>query len=93
MQNDTTRPVPERLRNAPTRLMKDLGYGRGYRYAHDEPDAYAAGQNYFPDDMKKPEFYRPTEQGLEARIREHLGRLRQLDADALKKKKGPATGL
>ena len=87
VQNDTTRPVPERLRNAPTRLMKDLGYGRGYRYAHDEPDAYAAGENYFPDDMKHPEFYRPTEQGLEARIREHLGRLRQLDAEAKRKKK------
>jgi putative ATPase len=86
VQNDTTRPVPERLRNAPTRLMKDLGYGRGYRYAHDEPDAYAAGENYFPDDMKSPEFYRPTEQGLEARIREHLGRLRKLDAEARKKK-------
>ncbi len=87
VQNDTTRPVPERLRNAPTRLMKDLGYGRGYRYAHDEPDAYAAGENYFPDDMKQPEFYRPTEQGLEARIREHLGRLRKLDAEARSKKK------
>ncbi len=86
VRNDTTRPVPERLRNAPTRLMKELGYGRDYRYAHDEPDAYAAGENYFPDDMKKPEFYRPTGQGLEARIREHLGRLRQLDEEARRKK-------
>ena len=86
VRNDTTRPVPERLRNAPTRLMKDLGYGRDYRYAHDEPDAYAAGENYFPDDMKKPEFYRPTERGLEARIREHLDRLRQMDTQAGKKK-------
>jgi putative ATPase len=87
VRNDTTRPVPERLRNAPTRLMKELGYGRDYRYAHDEPDAYAAGENYFPDDMKKPGFYRPTERGLEGRIREHLERLRQLDAEARKKEK------
>jgi putative ATPase len=86
VRNDATRPVPERLRNAPTRLMKDLGYGRDYRYAHDEPDAYAAGENYFPDDMQKPEFYVPTTQGLEARVREHLDRLRQLDKDAKRKK-------
>ena len=87
VRNDTTRPVPERLRNAPTRLMKDLGYGRDYRYAHDEPDAYAAGENYFPEGMKKPEFYRPTERGLEAKIREHLERLRQLDSEARSRKK------
>jgi len=87
VRNDSTRPVPQHLRNAPTRLMKDLGYGRDYRYAHDEPDAYAAGENYFPEGMKKPEFYRPTGQGLEARIREHLERLRKLDADAKRKKK------
>ena len=87
VSNDTTRPVPERLRNAPTRLMKDLGHGRDYRYAHDEPDAYAAGENYFPDGLQKPEFYRPTERGLEARIREHLVRLRELDAEWKKKKR------
>ncbi len=86
VRNDTTRPVPQHLRNAPTRLMKDLGYGRDYRYAHDEPDAYAAGENYFPEGMKKPEFYKPTGQGLEARIREHLERLRQLDAEAKRRK-------
>jgi putative ATPase len=86
VSNDVTRPVPEHLRNAPTRLMKDLGYGRNYRYAHDEPDAYAAGENYFPEGMKQPEFYRPTDQGLEARIREHLERLGQLDAEAKRKK-------
>ena len=86
VRNDTTRPVPERLRNAPTRLMKDLGYGRDYRYAHDEPEAYAAGENYFPDEMRNPGFYRPTGQGLEARIREHLERLRQLDEEARRKK-------
>ena len=87
VRNDSTRPVPQHLRYAPTPLMKDLGYGRDYRYAHDEPDAYAAGENYFPEGMKKPEFYRPTGQGLEARIREHLERLRKLDADAKRKKK------
>ena len=92
VRNDTTRPVPERLRNAPTRLMKDLGYGRDYRYAHDEPDAYAAGENYFPDGMQNPAFYRPTGRGLEARIREHLERLRQLDSEARSKNKSPVTG-
>jgi putative ATPase len=86
VRNDTTRPVPAHLRNAPTRLMKELGYGREYRYAHDEPDAYAAGENYFPEGMEQPAFYRPTTQGLEARIREHLERLRQLDAAARKKR-------
>jgi putative ATPase len=86
VRNDTTRPVPAHLRNAPTRLMKELGYGREYRYAHDEPDAYAAGENYFPEGMDQPAFYRPTTQGLEARIREHLERLRQLDAAARKKR-------
>ena len=87
VRNDASRPVPEHLRNAPTRLMKDLGYGRDYRYAHDEPEAYAAGESYFPEGMKRPEFYRPTERGLEARIREHLARLRQLDAQSGRKKR------
>ena len=86
VQSDATRPVPQHLRNAPTRLMKELGHGRDYRYAHDEPDAYAAGENYFPEGMKNPEFYRPTDRGLEAKIREHLERLRQLDAEGMKKK-------
>ena len=69
-------PVPERLRNAPTRLMRELGHGEGYRYAHDEPDAYAAGERYFPDDMPVRRYYQPPERGLEARIRERLERLR-----------------
>jgi putative ATPase len=86
VRNDATRPVPTHLRNAPTRLMKELGHGRDYRYAHDEPDAYAAGENYFPEGMKKPEFYRPTERGLEAKIREHLERLRERDVAAKRKK-------
>ncbi len=74
---DGSRPVPLRLRNAPTRLMKDLGYGKGYRYAHDEADAYAAGERYLPDDMPEQRFYHPTERGLEQRIRERLEALRQ----------------
>jgi putative ATPase len=87
VRNDASRPVPEHLRNAPTRLMKELGYGRDYRYAHDEQDAYAAGENYFPEGMKQPEFYRPTERGMEARIREHLEQLRKLDAESKRKKR------
>jgi putative ATPase len=86
VQDDPTRPVPAHLRNAPTRLMKELGHGRDYRYVHDEPDAYAAGENYFPEGMEKPALYRPTERGLEAKIREHLERLRQLDAGKGRKK-------
>jgi len=82
VRNDASRPVPEHLRNAPTRLMKELGHGRDYRYAHDEQDGYAAGENYFPEGMKQPAFYRPTARGLEARIREHLEQLRQLDRKA-----------
>ena len=76
VSKDTTRPVPMHLRNAPTRLMRDLGYGKGYRYAHDEEDAYAAGQTYLPDGMTPVEWYRPTERGLEARIQEKLKQLR-----------------
>jgi len=76
VSRDATRAVPMHLRNAPTRLMKDLGYGKGYRYAHDEEDAYAAGENYLPEGMQPVEWYRPTERGLEAKIREKLQQLR-----------------
>jgi putative ATPase len=76
VSQDQTRPVPMHLRNAPTRLMKDLGYGKGYRYAHDEEDAYAAGENYLPEGMQPVQWYRPTERGLEAKIRERLEYLR-----------------
>ena len=76
---DGTRPVPLRLRNAPTRLMKKLGYGTDYRYAHDEPEAYAAGESYLPDGMGDTRWYHPTDRGLEERIRERLERLRSLD--------------
>ncbi|HRE18467.1 MAG TPA: recombination factor protein RarA, partial [Rhodocyclaceae bacterium] len=62
---DASRPVPEHLRNAPTRLMKDLGYGKEYRYAHDEAEGYAAGENYFPEGMPAVSWYEPTERGLE----------------------------
>ena len=79
VRNDPSRPVPEHLRNAPTKLMKDLGYGREYRYAHDEPEAYAVGENYLPDGMKPPRLYEPTDRGLEAKIAEKLARLRELD--------------
>ena len=75
LREDGSRPVPMRLRNAPTRLMKDLGYGKGYRYAHDEPDAYAAGEHYLPDDMPEVRFYEPTERGFEQRIGERLAHL------------------
>jgi len=79
---DGSRPVPLRLRNAPTGLMKKLGYGKGYRYAHDEAAAYAAGERYLPDDMPDTTFYEPTERGLEAKIRERLDDLRTRDAAA-----------
>jgi len=74
--------VPLHLRNAPTRLMKNLDYGKQYRYAHDEPDAYAAGVNYFPDAMPPRQYYRPVNRGLEQSISEKLERLRRLDKEA-----------
>jgi putative ATPase len=79
---DGTRPVPLHIRNAPTRLMKNLGYGKDYRYAHDEEGAYAAGESYLPEGMPATDWYRPTERGLEAKIRERLAELRRLDAAA-----------
>jgi putative ATPase len=82
VSRDGTRPVPLHIRNAPTRLMKDLGYGKDYRYAHDEAQAYAAGENYFPDGMPAVEWYKPTGRGVEARIRERMDELRRLDAQA-----------
>jgi putative ATPase len=83
VKEDGTRPVPLHLRNAPTKLMKGLGYGHAYRYAHDEPEAYAAGQTYFPDDLAKPpRFYTPTPRGLEGKIGERMTYLRELDARA-----------
>ena len=85
---DGSRPVPLHIRNAPTRLMKDLGYGKGYRYAHDEDDAYAAGERYLPEGMPEVSFYTPTERGLEAKIAERLAALRESDAKARKDDEG-----
>lgn len=86
--NDRSREVPIHLRNAPTRLMKSLGHGREYRYAHDEPHAYAAGESYLPEGMREPGWYQPTPRGLEAKIAEKLAFLRRLDREA----RGPGQG-
>ncbi|MDO5623509.1 MAG: replication-associated recombination protein A [Pseudomonadota bacterium] len=79
---DSTRPVPLHLRNAPTQLMKQLDYGKGYRYAHDEQDAFAAGERYLPDGMAEPHFYQPAPRGLEIKIGEKLAELRRRNAEA-----------
>jgi len=79
-------PVPLHLRNAPTKLMKQLGHGRAYRYAHDEPHGYAAAEQYFPDGVKAT-FYRPTDRGLEAKIQQKLAFLRELDAQERARKR------
>ena len=81
---DGTRPVPLRLRNAPTSLMKTLDYGKGYRYAHDEEGGFAAGERYWPDGMEAPQFYRPVDRGLEIRIGEKLAELKRLNEAAKK---------
>ena len=79
--NDQSKPVPNHLRNAPTKLMKELGHGKEYRYAHDEPHAYAAGESYLPEGMAAPHWYEPVERGLESQIKEKMAFLRQLDAE------------
>ena len=84
VKQDGTRAVPLRLRNAPTSLMKELDYGKGYRYAHDEQGGFAAGERYWPDDMAAPRFYEPVDRGLEIRIGEKLAELRRLN-DAAEK--------
>ncbi len=84
VRDDSSREVPLHLRNAPTSLMKAQGYGKAYRYAHDEPNAYAAGETYLPDGMTPPNWYQPTPYGLEAKIADKLARLRQLDAQSRK---------
>jgi len=76
-RNSASMDVPEHLRNAPTQFMKELGYGKDYRYAHDEEGAFAAGETYFPDAMGEREYYRPVDRGLEARIKEKLDHLRE----------------
>ncbi|QWD50075.1 replication-associated recombination protein A [Polynucleobacter paneuropaeus] len=82
---DATRPVPTHLRNAPTQLMKELGHGKAYRYAHDEPHAYAAGESYLPEGMPAPHWYEPVDRGLESQIAEKMAFLRKLDTEAKKK--------
>ena len=82
---DGSRPVPMHLRNAPTKLMKTLGHGDGYRYAHDEAGGYAAGETYLPEDVSAQRWYEPTDRGMEAKIREKLERLRALDDSARSK--------
>jgi putative ATPase len=84
---DKSRPVPLHLRNAPTKLMKALDYGKEYRYAHHEPEAYVAGETYLPDEMPPVIFYEPTPRGLEGKIGEKLKHLRELDKQAGKKNK------
>ena len=85
VKQDQSRPVPVHLRNAPTKLMKELGYGHAYRYAHDEPEAYAAGETYLPDGMSAPSWYRPVARGLETKIAEKMAHLSELDRQAKKK--------
>jgi len=85
VDGDSSREVPVHLRNAPTKLMKELGYGREYRYAHDAPEAYVAGEDYFPEGMPKVSWYQPTDRGLEAQIAEKFAHLRELDRKAGKK--------
>jgi putative ATPase len=80
IKQDESRPVPMHIRNAPTKLMKTLGMGANYRYAHQEEGAYAAGETYLPDGIEKPNWYRPTDRGLEAKIQEKLAQLRELDS-------------
>ena len=85
VRSDGTRPVPPHLRNAPTRLMKQLGHGEGYRYAHDEAGGFAAGETYLPEGLPRTRFYEPVPRGLELRIGERLAELRALNAAAGKK--------
>lgn len=85
VQQDKSREVPVHLRNAPTKLMKELGYGHAYRYAHDEPDAYAAAETYLPDGIAEPGWYQPVPRGLELKIAEKLALLRKWDEEAGKK--------
>jgi putative ATPase len=84
IKSEGTRPVPLHLRNAPTALMKDLDYGKAYRYAHDEPEGFAAGESYWPEDMTPPTLYEPVERGLEIKIAEKMRALRERNIQARK---------
>ena len=92
IRSDGSRPVPMHLRNAPTKLMKDLGYKEGYRYAHDEPGAFAAGEIYLPEGLEGRRWYHPTDRGTEARIAEKLRGLAELNQAAWKAGKGRRRG-
>lgn len=91
IKKDKSREVPVHLRNAPTKLMKELGYGEQYRYAHNEAHGYAAGENYWPDGLSAPDWYQPTERGLEGRIAQKMAMLRELDAAAFQAAVPPDT--
>ena len=80
VSQDQSKPVPMHLRNAPTSLMKKLGHGKGYRYAHSDTAGYVAGEQYLPEGMSRPNWYQPVDQGLEMKIRDKLDRLRQMDS-------------
>ncbi|MDE1979066.1 MAG: recombination factor protein RarA, partial [Betaproteobacteria bacterium] len=79
IKQDGTRPIPLHLRNAPTKLMKDLDYGKNYRYAHDEEGAFAAGESYFPEGLPAQQFYQPVPRGLEIKIAAKLAELKALN--------------
>lgn len=89
VKQDKSRPVPLHLRNAPTKLMKELDHGKAYRYAHDEPHGYAAGENYLPDGMAQPKWYQPVDRGLEIKIGQKIDFLRELDKQHRMSKKSP----
>lgn len=92
VKKDGSRPVPMHLRNAPTKLMKELGYHEGYRYAHDEPGAYAAGEEYLPEGLEGMHWYEPTDRGVELKIRQKLAGLKKLDEEARAAGKGRRRG-
>lgn len=89
VKTEGTRPIPMHLRNAPTKMMQDMDWGKGYRYAHDEPEAFAAGEDYFPEGMDNPHFYQPVPRGLEIKIADKLARLQQLNAQSPQQRKPP----
>jgi putative ATPase len=92
IKQDQSRPVPVHLRNAPTKLMKELGYGHAYRYAHDEPEGYAAGETYLPDGMREPGWYQPVNRGLELKIADKMAYLQALDQQARARSMDKKTG-
>lgn len=86
VKQDQAHEVPMHLRNAPTKLMKQEGMGKEYRYAHDEPNAYAAGENYLPEILKNETFYHPVPRGLELKIRDKMAQLKQWDLESMSRR-------